>query len=323
MARQLSSTPALSGTPAIALFNAAGAYVIWGVVGLYFKLVTGYVEPLTLLAHRVVWSLAFVMIVIAWRGQFADMLAALRSRRMVLGLTATSVLIAINWITFIYAAGTDRLVQASLGYFLTPLANVLLGVIVLSERLRAAQLAAIGFAVAGVALLVWFKAQSLWIPITLMISFSLYGLVRKRTVVGPIVGLAVETALLLPFALAYAAYELFVMEQRIAAGPYALLILAGVITAIPLMMFAYAARRLRLTTLGLLQYLGPSVQFVIATLVLGQVVTSYELLSFAVIWVGLIIFAADGAVATRDARRDAAEERERLAGLSAAVQAPE
>ena len=301
--------PSSSATdrPALALASGMFAYLVWGVVGYYFRLITVDfgVEPFTLLANRIIWSLVFVVIVLAARRQLRDMREALATRRLMGALAISSVLIATNWIIFIYAAATGRLLQASLGYFLTPLASVLLGVLILRERLRVGQLAAILIAGVGVVPIIYLKHGSMWIPAGLMCSFSLYGLMRKRIAVGPIVGLGVEATILLPLALAYVAMNPLARPPAIAAPAYALLMAAGVITAIPLMAFAYAARRLRLITIGLLQYTGPTLQFITACTFAGESVSRIELGGFVIIWLGLILFSIDSVIGYRHHERAA------------------
>lgn len=293
--------------PAVAFLAALCAYLIWGVVGYYFRIITvGYgVDSFTLLANRVVWSLLFLVIVLACRRDLRALSGALLTPKLVAPLAASSVLIAINWIVFIYAAATGRLLQASLGYFLTPLLSVLLGVVLLREKLRIAQLASITLAAVGVAPIVYLKAGSAWIPVRLMLSFSLYGLMRKRIAVSPIVGLGVETSLMLPFAIGFIALHPPAWPTAIAPAAHALLVAAGVITAIPLLLFAYAARRLRLVTIGLLQYSSPSVQFIVAIAFAHEAVTRLEWLAFAMIWLGLIVFAVDSVVGHRNRERSA------------------
>jgi chloramphenicol-sensitive protein RarD len=299
--------PPSNDRPTLALASALSAYLIWGVVGYYFRIVThGFgVTPFTLLANRVIWSLVFLLIVLACRRDLGALVAALKTPRLVGPLAISSVLIAINWIVFIYAAATGRLVQASLGYFLTPLVSVLLGVVILREKLRPGQLIAIGIACIGIAPMVYLKFGSVWIPVGLMLSFSLYGLMRKRIVIGPIVGLAVETAILLPAALLFVVIVPAARPTAIGPPAYALLVAAGVITAIPLMLFAYAARRLRLITIGLLQYSGPTVQLIVACLLAGETVSRLELVAFVVIWIGLIVFSIDSVIGYRNRERSA------------------
>jgi chloramphenicol-sensitive protein RarD len=278
-----------------ALLCAGSAYLIWGVVGWYFKILTRDhgVLPFTLLAHRVVWSLVFVVVLLTVRRELPQMLAAFCSRRLLIGLTITSILVAINWITFIYAAGNGKLKEASLGYFLTPIMNVILGVVVLRESMRTAQAIAVGLAAIGVGAMVFDHANDVWIPLSLMVSWSFYALLRKQFVVNPIVGLGIETAVLLPLALAYIVYLQIQKPVTFATSTYSLLMAAGVITAVPLILFAMGARHLQMITIGLLQYIGPTVQFLIAVLILNETVTRVEMTSFIFIWIGLIVFSID------------------------------
>ncbi len=276
-----------------ALCAAGSAYLVWGVVGLYFHHVTDFVEPRTLLAHRIIWSLVFVSSILFFRGDLRMMFLALRDRRLAVGLLITCVLIAINWIVFIEASHRGQLVAASLGYFLTPLMNVLLGVVVLGERLRPIQIISLLFAAAGVGWLIYHDSNDLWIAAALMLSFGFYGLLRKRLKVGPIVGLGVETLLLLPVAIGYIAIAPHYGAPLPPAGAYWLLVAAGVITAIPLILFAYAVPRVQLSTMGILQFISPSVQFLVATLILREQFSSNRLVSFAMIWLGLVLFSID------------------------------
>lgn len=289
-------SPRAQRDTALAVTNALGAYLIWGVVGWFFKVITvdQQVPPLTLLAQRAVWSLGFICIVLAARGELGQFIAAVRSRRVLLGLTATSLLIGVNWITFIYAAWKHLLVEASVGYFLSPLMSVLLGVALLGERLRRGQVVAIATATIGVGVLVVIKAGVIWIPIALMVSWSFYVLLRKRIPVGPMVGLGVETAILSPFAAAFIVYDFVGLHTTLSPAAFGLLALSGIVTATPLIMFAYAARRLSMASLGLSQYVGPTVQFIVAALILREPTSPAVLVGFAFIWLGLIIFSVEG-----------------------------
>lgn len=277
------------------LLCVSSAYLVWGVVGWYFKILTRDhgVAPFTLLAHRAMWSFVFVVVLLSVRGELREMILAFRNRRLLVGLSITSLLVATNWITFIYAAGVGKLKEASLGYFLTPIMNVLLGVIVLRETMRATQTIAVVLAAIGVGAMVYFHAEAVWIPLTLMISWSFYALLRKKFVVSPIAGLGIETAVLLPLAIGYLAYVQTQQPASFAMSTYSLLMAAGVITAVPLILFATGARHLQLITIGLLQYIGPTVQFLIAVLILKESVSRVEMISFLLIWSGLFVFSYD------------------------------
>jgi chloramphenicol-sensitive protein RarD len=274
---------------------ALGAYTIWGLIPVYFKTVAA-APPLELLSHRVLWAFA-MLLPIGWRqDRLVELRRALRSPEARLGLAASTVLIAVNWLVYIWAVFGGRIVEASLGYFLTPLVNVLLGVVVLKERLERPVAIALATAACGVLWLTLLSGRLPWIAVALASSFGSYGLVRKLVRnVGAVPGLTVETALLCPLALVYlaGAHE----RGRLAflsGSPLLdlLLLLAGPVTAIPLLLFAGAVARLPLSSLGLLQYVSPSVQFLLAVLVYGEPFTAAQAGAFALIWVALALFAA-------------------------------
>jgi chloramphenicol-sensitive protein RarD len=274
-----------------------GAYLSWGFFPLYFKLLrpSGAVE---ILAHRVIWSAAFVaLLLIATR--------RLRRLRVVPGILLAAVLIAINWGTYIYGVNTDRVVETSLGYFITPLVMAVLGVLVLRERLRPAQWAAVGVGAVAVAVLTVDYGQPPYIALVLGASFSSYALIKKRIALPAAEGLLVESsALALP-----AAVYLGVLGGRgdttfHGPGHTALLVLAGVITAVPLLLFAGAANRIPMIGLGILQYVAPIIQLASGVLIFHEPMPEARLAGFALVWVALAIFTAD---AVRKARVAAAE----------------
>jgi chloramphenicol-sensitive protein RarD len=277
-----------------------GAYASWGVLPLYIHLLKD-VPSLQLLAHRVLWSLLLLaVIVLAWRRGPA-LIAAARGRTLV-GLVASALLIAINWIVYIWAVQHDHTIEASLGYFINPLVNVALGMAVLGERLRRMQGVAIGVAGVGVALLALSGGGLLWISITLAISFGGYGLVRKVIAIDALGGLTVETMILAPFCLA-----LLLHADATGTGAWGpsmhlnlLLVLAGAVTAAPLLMFAAAARRMPYSTMGLLQYLAPTLQFLTAVLIFGEPLHTAHLITFALIWSGCALYAWDSLRAARE-----------------------
>jgi chloramphenicol-sensitive protein RarD len=218
------------------------------------------------------------------------------SRRHLVPLFASTILITVNWYTFIYAIETNRLLQASLGYFINPLVSVLLGVAVMGERLSRWQLLGLGLAATGVGLLTWFRGDVPWIALILAISFGLYGLMRKTMHVGAVGGLTIETGfLVLPSVVVVAAFSrqhpTALAHQN--AGMYALLMLSGIVTSVPLLLFASAARRLRLSTMGFLQYIAPSSQFLLAVFAFGEPFTRWHLISFGLIWSALVIYTAE------------------------------
>lgn len=284
------------------------AYLLWGVFPLYFKQVQS-VAPLEVLANRMLWSLVFV----------AGLLTILRGTRWPrdllrdrppIGLFVLSALaVSINWLIYIWAVNSGHIVDASLGYFINPLLNVLIGALFLHERLRPAHWVAVLLAALAVAWLTWSAGQLPWIGLTLAISFAAYGLLRKRAPLGAIEGLAVETALLAPLALAYLAWLAIHQESDFVAalsdGRPALvgwLLLAGPITAVPLLFFAAGARRIPFATLGILQYVGPSLQLLIGVRLYGEPFEADKLIAYSAIWVALAIFSIDGLLQWRASR---------------------
>jgi chloramphenicol-sensitive protein RarD len=273
---------------------ALGAYLAWGVIPAYFKLLA-HVPPLVVLAHRIVWSVLFLALLLTLGRKWGEVRDALRSRWTMLALLCSTVMIAINWYVFIWAVSNGKVLQASLGYFINPLVNVVLGVVILRERLRLAQIVALLLAAAGVGILTLATGSVPWISLSLAFSFALYALLRKTAPVGPLPGLSIETAILLPAAVAVAFGWISVRsgpggEVPIRGTTLALLSTAGVITAVPLLLFAAGARRLRLSTMGFLQYVAPTCQFLLAVLVYREPFRREQLLSFGLIWAGLAAY---------------------------------
>lgn len=283
------------------LLYGVGAYGLWGVLPVYFKAVK-QVPALEVLAHRVIWSLALLLLLLLMRRGWRAGAGALRSRRTLATLGATTLLIGGNWLMFIWAIANDHLLQASLGYFINPLVNVLLGLVFLRERLRGGQTVAVGLAAVGVGYLTLAAGQFPGLALFFAGSFGLYGLLRKTAKVEAMLGLTVETALLAPLALAFLGWQMLRGRAVFGAGSPAmdlLLMLAGVITATPLLWFTEAARRLRLTTLGFLQYLAPTGHFLLAVLAFGEPLTGADLFAFACTWAALGIYSVDAARAVR------------------------
>ncbi|MBC7985674.1 MAG: EamA family transporter RarD [Sphingomonadaceae bacterium] len=280
------------------------AYLFWGVVPLYFKLLD-HVGAFEIVAHRIAWALPLLLVLVLFARQLGGLLAALRDPAIMRALALSSVLIAINWTIYIWAVIHEQILAASLGYFLNPLVSVLLGVVVLKERLRRWQLAAITLAGAGVAVLATGALDTLWISITLALSFGTYGLVRKVTPVTAIQGLTIETAVLFAPSLGWIAWVASRGEMGFGAdaGTDALLILGAAVTALPMLLFAAAARRLKLSTLGLLQYVAPSLQFAIGAFVFGEPLSAARIACFALIWAGLLLFTADSLRAAQAERK--------------------
>lgn len=271
------------------------AYGLWGVFPLYFKVLDeAGVTPWEILVHRILWSALLLAVLITIQTRWRELWAAACNRKTLATLCISTLLIAINWLTFLYAIAIDQVLQASLGYFLTPLMNVLIGVTVLGERLRPAQLVGVGLASAGVLLMAYVGQQVPWIALLLAVSFAFYGLCRKTVAVDSMLGLSIETLLLAPLA-SGVLFWLYRTDTAQASGwlSWTLLALSGVATATPLLLFASAARRLRFVTIGFLQYVGPTIQFLIAVLVFGEAFSGVKVISFGLIWLAIAIYCVD------------------------------
>jgi chloramphenicol-sensitive protein RarD len=256
------------------------------------------------LCHRVVWALAFLLVLSASQRQLRSLVPALRSRRTLAVLGASTVCIAVNWLVYIWAVVNGRLLEGSLGYYINPLVNVLLGVLILGERLERPVQVAVGIAAAGVLWLALQLGEFPWIPLVLATSFGLYGLMRKLAPVGALVGLTIETGLLLPLTGGYLVWAIASGRAAFLAGDPSLdlrLLLAGPVTAVPLLCFAAAARRLPLSTLGFLQYLSPTLQFLLAVFAYGESFDRAHAVAFALIWTAVALFAAHRARAAATA----------------------
>jgi chloramphenicol-sensitive protein RarD len=291
-----------------ALYGAT-AYLLWGVFPLYFPLLepSGAVE---VLAHRISWSVAVMAVVVLVARKGASVRRVVADRRRLAQISVAAVLLGLNWGVYIYGVTSDHVVETSLGYFINPLVTVLLGVFVLRERLRRAQWAALVLAFVAVLVLSIENGRPPWIALILAFSFGTYGLLKKTARVGAVEGLAVETAVLAPIALAY----LVVLGARgdstflgEGAGHATLIALTGVITAVPLLFFGAAASRVPLTTLGILQYLAPTLQFLIGVLIVDEPLGLAKLLGFVLVWIALAAFTADLVSHTRRARVPVAE----------------
>lgn len=281
--------------------SAACGFLIWGLVPIYWKQLQA-VAALELITHRIVWSLVFLLGVIAWQGNFPALRAAFHSRRLVGLNLLSSLLLAANWTVYVWAVNNGHVIESSLGYFLVPLVNVALGSLLLHERLRRLQWTAIGCAALGVGFLLVRAGHVPWIALTIAATWAGYGLLKKKSELGAITGLTVETLLLFP-----AAAGLLLWWNQTGAGAlgrvdawhHALILFVGVLTAIPLLLFAYGAQRIRLTTLGLLQYLAPSVQFLLGYFLYREPFDAARLQAYGFIWCGLALYSADGFWAQR------------------------
>lgn len=280
------------------------AYSAWGIVPVFWKQLR-HVGAVEILAHRTVWSLLAFAALTLVTGQRRALGAALRDRRVVAAMAATGALVSANWVLFIYAVAVGRLLDASLGYFINPLLSVLLGMLFLRERLRPAQWLALGLAASGVVYLAVRAGSVPWIALALAGTFGVYGLLRKVVAVNSLPGSTLETLFIAPLGAAY--LVTLHVDGSGAAGrtdlrTHVLLAATGIITALPLVWFTNAARRLSLTTLGFLQYLAPTGQFLLAVLVYGEPFTATQAVSFACIWTGLAVFSADAALRARRPR---------------------
>lgn len=271
---------------------ATAAFLWWGLSPVYWKAV-GAVPAPELLAHRVVTSVVLLAVWLWWRGRGADVLATLRRPKARTVLTVTAALLSVNWLTYIWAMGAERVLEASLGYYINPLVNVVLGIAFLGERLRRPQMVAVALAAAGVAVLTWEVGSVPWVALVLAGTFGVYGLLRKTVDAGPEVGLLLETAVMTPFAVAGLVWLGSSGRAVFPAVPVwtqGLVLAACVITVLPLVWFTHGARRLPLATLGLLQYLSPTGQFLLAVLVYREPFTPPHLVAFVLIWSGLAVF---------------------------------
>ncbi|MCE0559293.1 MULTISPECIES: EamA family transporter RarD [unclassified Motilimonas] len=278
------------------VFFALFAYTFWGIAPIYFKSLSP-VPAYEVLSHRVIWSCLLLFIIVVSFGYVRRLITALRTPKTLLYLTLSSVLIGINWFVFIWSVNHDRMLEASLGYFINPLVNVLIGMVFLNERLRKNQYLAVSLAIIGVLVQLISFGSLPWIALVLAFSFGCYGLIRKQLQIDAITGLLLETLVLLPVALIY----LFVFANSSSSNLTnnglslnLLLFAAGAITTIPLLFFAGAAKRLKLSTLGFFQYIGPSLMFILAVFVYEEHFNLDTLITFAFIWAALIIFSFDG-----------------------------
>lgn len=294
------------------VFFGVVAYVLWGAFPLYFPLLKP-AGALEILAHRIVWSLAVVLLAVVLVRRWPHVVAVLRDRRRLGLLAAAAVAITGNWVTYIWGVNNGRIVEASLGYFTTPLVSMFLGVVVLRERLRRLQWVAVGVAALAVLVLTLDYGHLPWVALVLAFSFGSYGLLKKSAAVGPVESLAIETAVLAPFAAAYLIFLGATARGTFTShgpGHLVLLLSLGVATVVPLACFGAAAIRVPLFTIGLLQYLAPILQFAVGVLVAHEAMPPGRWIGFAIVWVALAIFTYD---ALRRARAPRLEPEERAA----------
>jgi len=276
------------------MLSACIAYFFWGLFPVYFVQVAD-VLPNEVLVHRIIWAVPFGALIIHLRGQWGEVRAALRHRRTLGLLSVSALLIAGNWLVYIWAVQLQQINQASLGYYINPLLFALGGVVLFGERLRAAQLTAVALAAIGVAVLTFRGGDVPVIALFLGVSFAAYGIIRKQVVVGGMPGLFIETLVLLPVAACYLAWLLASGHDSFTSGGMArtaLLLLAGPLTVVPLLFFALAARRLDLSLLGMMQFITPTLQFAVSV-VYGEALTTAHIVCFSLIWLAVLVFSVD------------------------------
>jgi chloramphenicol-sensitive protein RarD len=268
-----------------------GAYGLWGVLPIYFKLLAR-IPAIDIVAHRVLWSLPFLTILILASRGLPKVRAAAGSKKTLGILTITAILIGANWLLYVYAVTSGRILAASFGYYLNPLANVLLGRFVLHERLNRLQWTAVAIAGAGISVLAAGALGQLWITLTLCVTFALYGLLRKIVPADAMTGLAIETAILFPLAATWLAWRYSGGAPVLGTNETetALLVVSGIVSTTPLLLFTAAAKRLPYSTLGMLQFLAPTLQFLIAVLLYGEPFTTAHAIAFAAIWTALALY---------------------------------
>lgn len=300
----------LASEAALGAAAAGAGYLLWGLSVIYYRQLA-HVVPMEILAHRPLWSLLLVAVCVLIFGRRAQLMAVLRNRRAMAILALTAAIIGSNWLVFIWAVNSDRILETSLGYFINPLMSVLAGVLLLGERLSRAQKLAIALAAAAVLYFTLALGFVPWVSLFLAVSFAAYGYLKKIVRAEALEGLFVEVVILAPFGIAW----LFWMSAQGGAvfgnvDPYTdmLLILTGPMTAVPLLLFTYGAQRIRLTTLGLMQYLVPTTSFLIAVFLYGEPFGIGQMVTFGLIWAALALFSADTWVRERELRR--------LAGLA-------
>jgi chloramphenicol-sensitive protein RarD len=267
---------------------------MWGVFPIYFKLVAS-VPPFEVLGHRILWAVPFGALIIAARGQWKEVAAAVVDRTMLAWLTLAAICISANWLIYIWAIQNDRIFETSLGYYINPLMFVAVGALMLGERLRRLQAVAVALAAAGVIFLTFSGGKPPWVALSLAALFTSYGVIRRQIAVGAMPGLFIETALLLPFAVGWIGWLMLQGEAAISqgsAGLAALLVAGGPITVLPLLCFAIAAKRVSLTTIGFLQFLAPTLQFLIGVYY-GEPLTPARIVCFVCIWTAVLVFSFD------------------------------
>jgi chloramphenicol-sensitive protein RarD len=289
----------------IGMLYATFAFFCWGLFPLYFHAI-GEVPAMEILAHRMLWSLLFLVLVLTARSQWKWLPQVLRQPRVLFSFVASAVLLTANWFVYIWSVNNGHVIDASLGYFINPLVNVLLGLVVLKEKLRRGQWIAIGVAAGGVAWLTWQAGQLPWIALILGITFGAYGLLRKTAALAALEGLSLETMILFPLALVYVLWLTLHGQNTFINSAFDstrwLLAAAGPITAIPLLLFAAGARKIPMAVLGLLQYLSPTMQALLGVGVFHEAFPTPRLIGFIVIWAALALYVLEGLWASKRAK---------------------
>ena len=278
------------------ILYATACYTAWGLFPIYFKAINA-IPPIEILFHRMLWALLFLVLVLAYRKQWLWIPELLKKPKLIAGFACSALLLSTNWLIYIWAVNNNHVIDASLGYFITPLVSVLLGYVFLHERMRPVQWCAVGLAASGVIWLGFQTGHPPWIGISLACSFGAYGLLRKTAALGALEGLSLETFLLLPFALGYLIYLAINGQSAFlhsATSTQLLLLAAGPITAVPLLLFAAGARRIPLATLGLLQYISPSIQLLLGVWLYHEAFSMGKLIGFTTIWVALLAYSLEG-----------------------------
>ncbi|MGM3173432.1 EamA family transporter RarD [Dickeya lacustris] len=284
---------------------ALGAYLIWGMAPVYFKLLH-QIPASEILSHRILWSFVFMVLLLSLSRKWAAVRQACRRPRQLLLLALTAALVGCNWLVYIWAVNHNHMLESSLGYFINPLVNILLGMLFLGERFRPMQWLAVILALCGVLVQLWTLGSLPVIALTLAFSFGFYGLLRKKIAIDGQTGMLFETLWLLPAAMIYLLWLADSPSSHLASNPISLnllLMISGIVTTIPLLFFTAAAVRLRLSTLGFFQYLAPTLTFLLAVLVYGETITPDRLITFAFIWLGLLVFTLDALYTQRRLRR--------------------
>ncbi|WP_430790033.1 EamA family transporter RarD [Virgibacillus flavescens] len=290
----------------IGIIYTTSAYLLWGFLPIYWKLIQE-VPAGEILAHRIIWSFLFMIgiIVMKQKGRafIAECKIILRDKRKLAGITLASVMISINWLTYIWAVNTDHVIQASLGYYINPLVSILLGIIVLKESLTRRQLLSFFLAGIGVTFLTISYGVFPWVALLLAFSFGFYGLLKKMVDIGPMFGLAIETMIVTPLALLYVPLftENKIVQHSVLSSTTLLLVGAGIVTAIPLLLFASGAKKIPLSMVGFLQYFAPTIMLILGVFVYEETFTTAHLISFMLIWIALIIYM--GSAYRRPSRR--------------------